>query len=311
MPADRRRWLVSGKPCDVAAGTRRTRRSTTQAALERAAAVADAAHLDQAGDCVGRRATDQPPVMRRNEDADRRRPARAKQSARPRMLDQRQRQRVLPEPGRSADQHAAIADARPPWRGCSIWRMAAPARRPAASRRSARRLISPGLVAEDVLGRQRAAMRLDDLPADRQAEAGILAERLAGRPVGVEALEDAVDVVGADARAIVVDGQTMNLPAARDSDTVMRPPSSGTKERAFSIRLVMTWPMRRSWPTTMKPLTPCGSLADLEFDLDRLLAAPGLAATRRRGRRRISSGRPCRRRRAPVRHRAARRRKYR
>ncbi len=62
------------------------------------------------------------------------------------------------------------------------------------------------LAARDVLGRQRAAMRLDDLPADRQAEAGILAERLAGRPVGIEALEDAVDVVGADARAVVVDG---------------------------------------------------------------------------------------------------------
>ncbi len=37
-------------------------------------------------------------------------------------------------------------------------------------------------------------MRFDDLPRDRQAEAGILPEALAGGPVGVEALENAVDV---------------------------------------------------------------------------------------------------------------------
>jgi hypothetical protein len=40
------------------------------------------------------------------------------------------------------------------------------------------------LGAGDVFGRQRAAMGLDDLPADRQAEARILAESLAaGRSV--------------------------------------------------------------------------------------------------------------------------------
>ena len=61
--------------------------------------------------------------------------------------------------------------------------------------------LSPRLGAGMFSAGQRAAMRLDDLPGDRQAEARILAERLAGRPVGVEALEDAVDVVGADARA--------------------------------------------------------------------------------------------------------------
>ena len=72
-----------------------------------------------------------------------------------------------------------------------------------------------GLAAHDVLGRQRAAMRLDDLPADRQAEAGILAEGLAGRTVGVEALEDALDALGPDARPIVVDSDDDALAGAR------------------------------------------------------------------------------------------------
>src|SRR5690606_3851185 len=71
--------------------------------------------------------------------------------------------------------------------------------------------LAPG----DVLRGQRAAMRLDDLAADRQPEPRILAEGLAGRPVGVEALEDAVDVVDADAGAIVVDGQHDPLADAR------------------------------------------------------------------------------------------------
>ena len=35
-----------------------------------------------------------------------------------------------------------------------------------------------------------AAGSLDDLPADTQAEAGVLPERLAGRPLRIEALED-------------------------------------------------------------------------------------------------------------------------
>ena len=48
-------------------------------------------------------------------------------------------------------------------------------------------------------------MGFGDLAGDRQAEAGILAEILAFRPVGVEALKDAVDVFRLDAGAVVLD----------------------------------------------------------------------------------------------------------
>ena len=48
-------------------------------------------------------------------------------------------------------------------------------------------------------------MRLGDLPADRQAETGVLAEVLAFGTVGVEALEDPVDVLGANAGPVVLD----------------------------------------------------------------------------------------------------------
>ena len=64
-----------------------------------------------------------------------------------------------------------------------------------------------------------------------------------GGPVGIEALEDALDVLGADARAVVLDGDDVELAGARQRDRDVAVPS-GTKERAFSIRLVMTWPMR-------------------------------------------------------------------
>ena len=47
-------------------------------------------------------------------------------------------------------------------------------------------------------------MGVDDLLGDRQAEAGILSKALM-RPVGVEALEDALQRVVADAGAVVVD----------------------------------------------------------------------------------------------------------
>ena len=58
--------------------------------------------------------------------------------------------------------------------------------------------------ARAVLGPDAAAMRLDDLPGDRQAEAGILAEALV-RPVGVEALEDLLEARRADAGPVVLD----------------------------------------------------------------------------------------------------------
>jgi len=47
-------------------------------------------------------------------------------------------------------------------------------------------------------------MGLDDLLGDREPQPGILAKALM-RPVGVEALEDALERVLADARAVVVD----------------------------------------------------------------------------------------------------------
>ena len=48
------------------------------------------------------------------------------------------------------------------------------------------------------------AMRLDDLPGNRQAEPGILAEALVG-PIGVETLENPLEGMGGNARPIVVD----------------------------------------------------------------------------------------------------------
>jgi hypothetical protein len=97
---------------------------------------------------------------------------------------------------------------------------------------------------------------------------------LAFRPVGVEALEDAVDVVGLDAGTIVLDGDDARLPARASDTVILAMVLVGTKERAFSIRLVMTWPMRRSWPlTTRKRVLTPGLRSTLELDLDFLLAA--------------------------------------
>ena len=57
-----------------------------------------------------------------------------------------------------------------------------------------------------VLGPDAAAVRIDDLLRDRQAEARVGAEA-AFRPVGVEALEDALQIVRADAGAAIVDAE--------------------------------------------------------------------------------------------------------
>src|SRR5688500_6042285 len=48
-------------------------------------------------------------------------------------------------------------------------------------------------------------MRLHDLPGDGEAEPRILAELVAFRPVRIETLEDVLDVLRADAGAVVVD----------------------------------------------------------------------------------------------------------
>ena len=47
-------------------------------------------------------------------------------------------------------------------------------------------------------------MRFDDLPRDRQAEAGVLAEALA-RPVRIEALENPLEGIGRNAGAVIID----------------------------------------------------------------------------------------------------------
>src|SRR5229473_1131373 len=54
-------------------------------------------------------------------------------------------------------------------------------------------------------GRDRAAIGFHDLPADRQAQARMLAEML-GRALRIETLEDRFEVVLGDAVALVVDG---------------------------------------------------------------------------------------------------------
>src|SRR5258708_32198308 len=70
-------------------------------------------------------------------------------------------------------------------------------------------------------GRDRAAVGLHDLPADRQAQPRMLAEML-GRALRVEALEDRFEVVLGDAVALVVDGDdegpTARLAAELDHD---------------------------------------------------------------------------------------------
>src|ERR1044072_5481204 len=55
-----------------------------------------------------------------------------------------------------------------------------------------------------VLGPDAAAMGFDDLLGNRQPETGVLAKSLM-RAIGVEALEDFLQRVGANTRAIVVD----------------------------------------------------------------------------------------------------------
>ena len=160
-------------------------------------------HLREAGDAGGRMATSRPTraVDEQLVVADQPR----KQPAPAAMIDQRQRQRrSCPSP-----MVRVIRMPRSPIRIAVAWMFSGSGGRHARPRSAfgrqrddeARALDVAGLGAGDVLGGQRAAMGFDDLPGYRQAKARILAERLAGRAVGVEALEDAVDGVGADARA--------------------------------------------------------------------------------------------------------------
>src|SRR6185437_10427869 len=56
-----------------------------------------------------------------------------------------------------------------------------------------------------VLGTDAPAQRLDDLPADRQAEAGMLAETLALRALRIEPVENMLEPILGDAGAVILD----------------------------------------------------------------------------------------------------------
>src|SRR5262245_55074610 len=61
-------------------------------------------------------------------------------------------------------------------------------------------------------------MRLGDLPADRQAQTGILPETFRFRPVGIEALENAVDIFRLDAGPVVLDIDDATSSRSRQPD---------------------------------------------------------------------------------------------
>src|SRR5690349_10004166 len=88
-----------------------------------------------------------------------------------------------------------------PWR----WRRHSLCRQPDHEARAGNRRLAVLVDAAcAVLGPDAAAMRLDDLLGDRQTQSGVLAEALM-RTIGVEALEDALQRILANAGAVVVD----------------------------------------------------------------------------------------------------------
>ena len=60
----------------------------------------------------------------------------------------------------------------------------------------------------------RAAMRLDDLLGDAEAETGMGAEFLAGRALGIEAVEDRFELVRRNAGALILDTDAHGGPRA-------------------------------------------------------------------------------------------------
>ena len=119
-------------------------------------------------------------------------------------------------------------------------------------------------------------MGFDDLADDRQAKARILAERFAGRPVGVEAFEDAVDVVGPDAGAISSTVTMLTLPA-RASEIAIWPCSSGNEGAGILDQVGDDLADPEVMADDEIAFDALRQLADLELDLDRLLVARGLA----------------------------------
>ena len=129
-------------------------------------------------------------------------------------LNQRKREPGFAGSGGTADQHGARADQNR--RGVDA-RLVIGHPRIAGRRTTKRAPSTRGPSCSDdahaVLGADAAAMRLDDLARDREAKAGVLPEALM-RPVGVEALEDALHRLRLDARPVIVD---------RDLDRVAQP----------------------------------------------------------------------------------------
>ncbi len=74
---------------------------------------------------------------------------------------------------------------------------------------------------DNIFRRQRAAMGLDDLAADRKTETGILAESLRCRTIRVETFEDAFDILNRNARTVILDkhAQAAAFTAQRHHDT--------------------------------------------------------------------------------------------
>src|SRR5450432_1939629 len=73
-----------------------------------------------------------------------------------------------------------------------------------------------------VFGPDAAAMGFDDLLGDRESKTGILAEALV-RPVGIEALENPLQRVGADARSVVIDHDLDPRPDTAAQDAYLAP----------------------------------------------------------------------------------------
>ena len=76
--------------------------------------------------------------------------------------------------------------------------------------------------------------RLDDLPADRQAQAGVLPEALALRPFRVEAVENVLQVGIGDARPIVLHAEFRKVaggPHAHDDPPARRQLGRNSRQR--------------------------------------------------------------------------------
>src|SRR5688500_542340 len=88
--------------------------------------------------------------------------------------------------------------------------------------------LDTAVAAVPVLRANRAAVGLHDLPGDGEPQTGILAELVALRTVRIKALENAVDVLGANAGTIVIHNYDDPLRFAARCDAQ---PSLGPGER--------------------------------------------------------------------------------